>query len=152
MLEHLTLLVREYGLIGLFISSMAGSTIFIPFSVELTFPFLAAAGVSKYHILISATLGSFTGTLSNYLIGLWGIKTAEKHVKKVDVERAHQFMNKYGWAGLITVLAVPIPLPVDPITIVCGMVKMRLSEFTAAVIIGKTIKYAIILGLIKLLL
>ncbi len=140
--------VREYGLIGIFLASAAGSTIFLPLSAELTFPILVAANVNRLAILVAATLGALAGTLVNYWLGYRGVKLADKHLKKDDLETARRIMNRYGWIGVMAALAVPLPLPIDPLTILCGITRMDLKEFVAAVAIGKAIKYALVLGVV----
>jgi membrane protein YqaA with SNARE-associated domain len=151
MFEALTSFVHTYGLAGLFLASLLGSTIFIPFTVEITFPILVAAKVGKMQILFWATLGALCGTCINYEIGSKGIDHAKKYVKEKDILKAKKIMDKYGWIGLLTVMLLPLPLPVDPLTVLCGASKMDKKEFILAVAAGKAIKYAIILGLIKII-
>ncbi len=152
MLESLIAFVREFGLVGLFITSAAGSTIFVPFSAELTFPVLLKVGVSRLWILVASVLGSYLGTIVNYVLGERSMHYALKCIKKTDLEKAHKLMDKYGWFGVLTLLAAPLPLPVDPVTILCGATKMNFKEFTAVVIVGKLIKYAIILEILSTIL
>jgi membrane protein YqaA with SNARE-associated domain len=152
MLEWLTQLVQQYGLIGLFFSSFLGSTIFVPFTIELTFPLLLEAHIGKLAILWFASAGSLCGTLINYGVGYQGVKYAERYIKKEDMEKAHKLMNKYGWFGLFTLLALPLPLPVDPFTIIAGGVKMHFMEFSIVVFTAKVIKYALMLGVIIIVL
>ena len=142
-------LVGTYGLAGLFAESFIVSTIFVPFNVEFAFPILLASGVQGIPILIVATLGSVAGTLVNYYIGLKGIKLAHRYIKDEKIEKATHMMNRYGWAGLLAVVTIPV-FPVDPITVLCGATKMNIKEFTAAVTIGKLLKYAIILDLTEM--
>jgi len=143
-------LVRHYGLPGLFISSFIGSTIFVPFSAEVGVLALAVAGVDKLAILTVATAGSVAGTLVNYYIGYKGIGFAGRYVKKEEISKAEHTMNRYGWLGLFGVLVIPMPLPVDPLTILCGAGKMDVRIFIATVAAAKAVKYAIVLGLVTL--
>lgn len=152
MFETLTELVAQYGLVGLFIVSAMGSTIFIPFSAELTFPVLASAGVWKVAILLSATFGGVAGSWINYWIGTSGLKAVRKKMGKGDIKKAHDIMNKYGALGITLALALPLPLPVDPITILCGVSKMNFRLFTLAVFTGKLMKYALVLGIVSIVL
>ena len=140
--------VREYGLIGIFLASAIGSTIFVPLSAELTFPILVAAQVNRLAILVAATVGALLGTLVNYWLGYRGVSIADKYLRKEDLEKAHKIMNRYGWVGVMVALAVPVPLPIDPLTILCGITRMDLKEFIAAVVVGKAIKYALVLEVV----
>jgi membrane protein YqaA with SNARE-associated domain len=150
MLEWLSEIVGEFGLLGLFVSSFLGSTIFIPFTVELTFPILVSASVSKISIALIASAGSLCGTLINFGVGYQGMNLVKKYVKDVELERARHLMNHYGWLGLFTVLALPIPLPVDPLTIIAGIARMKVWEFTLVVFSAKLLKYGFILGIVSL--
>jgi membrane protein YqaA with SNARE-associated domain len=149
-LRHLHL-VHNYGFAGLFFASLIGSTIFLPFSTEAAMLVLVASGANRLGVLLVATLGSVGGTLVNYYIGYAGIRFVDRCLKKEDTEKAHRMMNKYGWAGLFIVLATPIPFPVDPLTILCGAMRMDLKRFVAVVFLGKLIKYALVLGLLSLI-
>jgi membrane protein YqaA with SNARE-associated domain len=149
--HKLTFLVREYGLGGLLVSSFIGSTIFVPFSTELAIIALASAGVNKFAILVAATVGSVSGCLVNYYIGFAGMTAMQKYISKKDEETAHDLMNRYGWVGLLVALAIPVSLPVDPLTILCGSTKMHLGLFVLVVTLGKALKYALVLGLMSVL-
>ena len=151
MFEWLVALVRDYGLPGLFASSFIGSTIFVPFSTEVAMSVLVVAGVSKVGILAVATLGSVCGTMVNYYIGYQGLRLAGRYVRERDIKRARDIMNRYGWLGVFGVLAVPVSLPVDPLTILCGASRMDFREFTAVVLAAKLVKYALVLGLLSML-
>jgi len=152
MLEWLPQLVQDYGLIGLMFSSLIGSTVFLPFTVELTFPLLIRAGISKVAIIWFAAIGALTGTYVNYILGYMGVKFIYNHTNKEERGRARRFMDRYGWAGVFMALAIPIPLPVDFLTILPGAAKMNPFEFTAVVFTAKIIKYALILGVISIIL
>ena len=140
-------LVTDYGLIGLFIVSAAGSSIIVPFSAEMTFPILLGCNFSKVSILFASSVGAYVGSSFNYFIGLKSGKYALKKVKEKDAKHAQDFMDKYGVLGLCIAMIVPLPLPVDPLTIIAGITKMHFNRFTIAVLTGKTIKYALLLEL-----
>jgi len=140
--------IHGFGLIGLLFSSFIGSTIFFPLSVEFSFPILVKTGVPKLAIILFATLGSVSGTMVNYLLGKKGIRYIEKRTDKIQVDQATNLMNKYGWAGIFLALALPIPLPVDPLTLLCGATKMNYTHFILVVLLAKTLKYALTLGVV----
>jgi membrane protein YqaA with SNARE-associated domain len=145
-------LVASYGLVGLFFSSLLVSTIFIPFSVEFLIPPLLVAGVNPYHVLIASVLGSTIGVWINYLVGYYGIHAVKKYVKEEDIQKAKKVMDKYGWLGLFFIVGFPVPIPTDPVTVLCGMSEMNPVEFTLAVLFGKILKYGAFIGVIKIFL
>lgn len=148
MLESLHAILIQYGLLGLFLGSFLSSTVFFPIPIEplilATIPFL-----NLYLVVLVAAVGSTLGTCVNYGVGLLlGRKFVEKYVRKDKILKAQKLMNKYGWSGLLIILAIPIPgVPVDPITIFPGLAKMRFKEFFVVVFVGKLIKYSIFVGL-----
>jgi len=151
MFEFFTQLVVKYGLMGLFTSSLIGSTIFVPFTTELIFPPLLASGISPLKILIVSVLGSTIGVWINYLFGYYGVHIIHKYLKKEDTHKAKKIMDKYGWFGLLIVFILPVPLPTDPITVLCGLSEMNPILFTIIVLLGKIVKYGISVGLLSLL-
>jgi membrane protein YqaA with SNARE-associated domain len=152
MFESLTHLIVEYGLTGLFATSLVGSTIFIPFATELAFPPLLAAGVSPYKILFASVVGSTLGVWVNYLLGYYGIHIIRKYLKKEETHKAKKIMDKYGWLGLLLIFILPLPLPTDPLTVLCGISEMNPLEFTIVVLVGKIVKYGVAVGLLSLIL
>lgn len=148
MFEFIIGFVVRYELLGLFLASLIGSTIFVPFTTEILFPIVIKSGFDIYHIVFVATLGATFGTWINYGLGFLGSRVIEKRVDHKRIEDAKRFMNRYGWAGLLFILAIPFPLPVDPITIVPGISRMNFIEFSIVVFIGKAIKFSIFVGII----
>lgn len=148
MFEILTHLVAQYGLFGLFFSSIIGSTIFVPFVTELLFVPLLELGLNPYMIVVVAALGSMFGSTINYFIGFLGSKYLEK-IKKEDVKNAKRISNKYGAVGLFIALVLPLPLPVDALTILAGIGRMNIYLFLAIVFLAKLIKYSAVVGLLS---
>lgn len=145
----LTSLVHSYGLTGLFISSLIGSTIFIPFSVEAMIGIVIGAGFDPYIIVLVAALGALIGTLFNYSLGYFASGYVKKYLGEQTILKAKNVMDKYGWPGLFAIIAIPLPLPVpvDPITIIPGLTRMNLMEFSAIVFTAKLFRYALFVGL-----
>ena len=143
-------LVGDFGLPGLFFFSFASATIFVPVSVEWLFPLMVMAGANKLLVLAAATIGGVLGALLNYYIGFAGMKLVNRYIKRVELKRAHEVMNRYGWLGLFGALI--LPLPGDSLTVLCGMTRMHVGEFTLVVTLAKALKYAMILGLLSVIL
>jgi membrane protein YqaA with SNARE-associated domain len=144
-------ILTEYGLVGLFLSSLIGSTIFIPFTVEIFLAGLIKLGANPILAISIATIGSWLGNMINYFIGLLGARILEKKGK--DIEKAKKFANKYGLLGLFIIISFPfpIPFPVDILTVFAGIARMRLLYFSLIIFFGKLIKYSIIAELIMVI-
>jgi membrane protein YqaA with SNARE-associated domain len=153
MFEFLEILVHQYGLFGLLAASFFSSTIFFPIPVE---PFLITVTpfFNSIFVVIVASIGSLLGTSVNYGLGFFlGAKTINKKVSKEKLDQAKRLTNRYGWSGLLFIIALPIPgIPVDPITIVPGIMRMNFLEFATVVFMGKLIKYSLFVGLFNELL
>lgn len=149
MFESISEILIQYGFFGLFIASFLSSTIFFPFATELLIPVFLLHLKNIYLVIFILSLGSTLGTCVNYIIGfILSKRTIEKYIKKEKILSARKFMNKYGWGGLFIILTLPIPgVPVDVITILPGLTKMRFGEFFSVVFISKIIRYLIFVGL-----
>lgn len=155
-LAFFTAFAQQYGFAGLFATSAIGSTIFVPFSVELVLVPLTAAGLSPVLLVIVAAAGSLLGSSANYALGYCGTGWFEKRFmkkksQKEEIKKAEELADKYGWLGLFALLSLPIPLPVDALTILAGASKMGLKIFMPVIFFSKIIKYSIVVGLLKFL-
>jgi membrane protein YqaA with SNARE-associated domain len=143
-------LIDRYGLVGLFLAALVGSTVFLFFSVESLFFFLLESGIEPISIIGVAAVGSLIGTWINYVLGFVGSGFIEQKFDHHGMEKARRIMDRYGWIGLFVVIAMPlpIPLPVDPITVIPGIARMNFIEFTMVVLAGKIVKYAVWVAII----
>lgn len=150
LIEWLVAMVIHYGIFGLFISSLIGSTIFVPFSVEAVLPFLVAAKLDYLQIILAASIGATIGTCVNYGIGFYAAELVEKRIGPDNIKKAKNLMDRYGWPGLFLVLVAPVPLPVpvDPLTVIPGLAKMDFKEFVLVVFFAKLLKYSFFVALL----
>lgn len=140
----------EYGYVGLFLISFLGSTIFIPFTVEIFLAGLIGIGLNPLYIVFISAVGSTLGSAVNYFIGRLGIEYYREKIRKTkDNDKLQKIANKYGILGLFAILALPIPLPVDILTIAAGISKMDFKYFLIAVFLGKFLRYAFYAGIVE---
>jgi membrane protein YqaA with SNARE-associated domain len=144
-------LVIAYGSLGLFASSLLGSTIFFPFAIEILFLPLMKAGVNGYWIVLSASTGSVIGTYINYIIGWYGLKITRLDRGRPRLDKIKKTIDRYGWFGLFIIFAWPLPLPVDPLAIFIGITKMDWRRFIATVFTAKVVRYSLAVGLFSLI-
>jgi len=137
-------LVVGWGLLGIFVASFLGSTIFIPFSVEAVEAVLLGLKQNPYLVVLVASLGSLLGTCVNYWIGYAGSGLIEKRVGQDNINKAKHFMDKHGWPGLFLVIFLPTPIPVDPVTVIPGLMRMNFAEFSVVVFVAKVLRYAVV--------
>ncbi len=144
--------LSQYGLAIVFFASFVGSTIFVPMTVEVLLAFLQALGFSPLLLLLITTLGSTLGSLFNYFLGkILDRKVLAKWRRDKDIRKMKRIVDIYGAPGLIILLALPLPLPVDIITVILGFYEMDLKIFTISVIIGKFIHYLFYIGIVNVI-
>lgn len=147
----------RYGLLGLFISSFFGSTIFLPFAVEAVIPILIKLHTNLFAVVIVASVGALMGTWVNYWLGYHASDYIRKKLGEESLKKAEETLKAYGWPGLFIIIAMPLPLPipVDPLTVIPGIARMDFLKFSLVVFLGKIVKYssavAVFTGIFKLL-
>lgn len=133
----------ELGYLGLFIAAFLAATI-LPLSSEVVLSALLLNGWSPIALVAVATVGNVLGSLTNYGLGYWaGPKVANKWLKIPEEEfvRAEQRFKKY---GLFSLCFAWVPIVGDPITVVAGILRVRLLWFVLLVTAGKLLRYIVI--------
>jgi membrane protein YqaA with SNARE-associated domain len=136
----------EWGYIGMFLAGLLAGTI-VPFSSEVVMVSLYVVGFKAVPLLIVASIGNWIGGMTTYWVGLQG-KTdwLEKYfgVKKEKIINFKERLNKWGsyWALLSWV-----PIAGNLITAALGFFRVPITPVATFMMIGKVIRYAIILYL-----
>jgi membrane protein YqaA with SNARE-associated domain len=130
----------ELGYFGLFVAAFLAATV-LPLSSEVVLSILLLNGLSPVALVSIATIGNVLGSLTNYALGYWaGIKIIKKWLKISEEEfvRAEQRFLRY---GLFSLCFAWVPIIGDPITVVAGILRIRLLWFVILVTIGKLMRY-----------
>jgi membrane protein YqaA with SNARE-associated domain len=144
MIEGILAWLEANILLGVFISHLIAYSI-IPFPSEA---FLIGASLIKNPFLVIsiALIGSTIGSITNYYIGLKGLRKAYDKRKKWE-RKAEEIIDKYGAFGLV--LFGNVPLLADPLIIVAGSFKMNFWKFLIYSTMGKILYFAIIVSIGK---
>jgi membrane protein YqaA with SNARE-associated domain len=137
----------ELGYLGLFVAAFLAATI-LPLSSEVVLSSLLLSGLSPFALVAIATIGNVLGSLTNYALGYWASKEIIKRwLKMSDDEfvRAEQRFIKY---GLFSLLFAWVPVIGDPLTVIAGVLRIRLLWFVILVAAGKLIRYIVISHLV----
>ena len=137
----------DLGYLGLFISSFLAATI-LPFSSEVVLSALLLSGLSPVALITTATFGNVLGSLTNYALGYWvSLEAIKRWLKMSEQEfvRAEQRFVKY---GLFSLCFAWVPIIGDPLTVVAGVLRIRLLWFVILVTAGKLARYVVISYLI----
>jgi membrane protein YqaA with SNARE-associated domain len=135
--------LSELGYLGLFVAAFLAATI-LPLSSELVLSTLLLSGLSPVALVVIATTGNVLGSLTNYALGYWGSKAVIKKWLKISEEefvRAEQQFVKY---GLFSLFFAWIPIIGDPLTVIAGVLRIRLLWFVILVTTGKLVRYIVI--------
>ncbi len=133
----------ELGYIGLFIAALLAATI-LPLSSELVLSALLLSGASPSMVVIVATLGNVLGSVTNYALGHWaslGLVKRWLNLSEQELIVTEQRFKKY---GLWSLLLAWVPIIGDPLTMVAGMLRVRLLWFLILVSTGKLLRYVVI--------
>ena len=133
----------ELGYIGLFIASFLAATI-LPLISELVLSALLANGLPPTSLVIIATIGNVLGSLTNYALGYWASLGLVKKWLKLSEEEfvsAEQRFKKY---GVLSLFFAWVPIIGDPLTVMAGILRIRLLWFVILVTAGKLTRYIVI--------
>tara|TARA_R110000850_G_scaffold11627_3_gene39825 strand:- start:1463 stop:1924 length:462 start_codon:yes stop_codon:yes gene_type:complete len=138
-MEYLT----ELGYLGLFISAFLAATI-LPLSSEIVLSALLLSGISPTTLVIIATTGNVLGSLTNYALGYYlSLVVIKKWLRMTedDFVRAEQRFVKY---GMFSLCFAWVPIIGDPLTVMAGILRVRLRWFIILVTAGKLLRYVVI--------
>jgi membrane protein YqaA with SNARE-associated domain len=133
----------DLGYAGLFLSAFLAATI-LPLSSEIVLSALLLGGLSPTTLVIVATTGNVLGSLTNYALGYWASKIMVKkwlRMSEDDFVRAEQRFVKY---GLFSLCFAWLPVVGDPLTVMAGVLRIRLRWFLLLVTAGKLLRYVVI--------
>jgi membrane protein DedA with SNARE-associated domain len=145
----MTDLMQSLSYLGVMFSVFL-ETIFPPIPSAFIQPFSGFVASRTNQLLLltilSATVGTYLGTLPFYLLGIWGKKFVDSFLKKYgkylfieqdEVEKAYEFFEKHGnsvvfFGRLIPVIRTFISFP-------AGVAKMPFLKFTIYTLLGASI-------------
>jgi len=124
----------------LFFSAFMAATIF-PFYSEAWLVVLLQQGHNAALLIAIASLGNTLGAVVNWYLGKYLLTYQHKrwfYFKPQQIERMQAVFQRYGvWSLLLAWL----PIVGDVLTLIAGIMKVRLLPFLALVAIGKTLRY-----------
>ncbi|WP_299872771.1 YqaA family protein [uncultured Cocleimonas sp.] len=133
----------ELGYLGLLVSAFLAATI-LPLSSEIVLSGLLLNGFSPVALVAVATIGNVLGSLTNYALGYWlSLDVVKKWLKmsEKDFVRAEQRFAKY---GLFSLCFAWVPIIGDPLTVIAGVLRIRLLWFLILVTAGKLMRYVVL--------
>ncbi len=133
---------------GVFASAFLAATI-VPFYSEVAVAGALAAGAVPVTLVAVATAGNTLGAVVGWWLGRLALRFRDRRwfpVRAVDLERAQRWFQRFGvWSLLLAWL----PIGGDALTVVAGVMRVRLDVFVVLVAIGKGARYAVVVGLLE---
>lgn len=129
--------------LSLFIAGLVAATL-VPVSSEILLLALLQQGLSPGLLWLSATAGNTLGSCVNWYLGREILRFKDKRwfpVSDDSLQRAERHFKRYGYWSL---LFAWLPVVGDPLTFVAGVLRMRFALFVTLVLIGKGLRYAVV--------
>lgn len=131
----------------LFLQSFLAATV-VPFSSEAVLTGMVLNGFNASYCLVFATAGNWLGGLSSYLLGYLGkIEWIEKYLR-VKHEKLLKWEGKIKKYGSYFALLCWLPFIGDIIAIALGLFKVKALPVSILMLIGKALRYIIIVCLL----
>ena len=134
------------GYLLLFGSAFLAATI-LPFSSEVVLFALLRNGGDPVVLVCVATLGNTLGAVVNWLLGLLLLRFRHRrwfYFNDEQIERAQRWFRRYGvWSLLLAWM----PVGGDALTLIAGVMRVRLLVFLLLVGLGKAARYVSVLYL-----
>lgn len=130
----------------LFSTAFLAATI-LPFYSEVVLFALIRSGGDPLLLMIIATLGNTLGAVVNWLLGLYLLHFRDRrwfYFSDAQIEKAQRWFQKYGFWSL---LMAWMPVGGDALTLIAGIMKVRLWLFLLLVGTGKALRYASVIYL-----
>ena len=124
----------------LFGSAFLAATI-LPFYSELFLFAMLRDGGDPLALVLVATLGNTLGAVVNWLLGLYLLRFRERrwfYFNQRQIENAQNWFQRYGFWSL---LFAWLPIVGDALTLIAGVMRVRLWLFLVLVGSGKALRY-----------
>lgn len=138
-------IIEQFGMLGLFIFSFTES-VFHPIPVDPILLAMSSVGKwSIYDIFFWAFIGSILGSwFAFFLGGHLGKPIFIKFFGEEMFLKGKKFMEKWGIWGIIVSAITPIPFKIA--AWMAGILHMSQWKFVCATVLGRGIRFAIVLG------
>ncbi len=131
----------KLGYLGLAITSILSSALFLPFPLPVLV-FTMGANMNPFIVAIIASVFSSIGSSVKYLIGLGGKELLETKYEK-EIKKIREAFEKYNFFWWLFAIGLT-PFPDDPVSIFCGIVKYDFKKYFTAMFLGRLVLYTIV--------
>jgi membrane protein YqaA with SNARE-associated domain len=124
----------------LFGSAFLAATV-LPFYSEVVLFALLREGGDPVLLVLVATLGNTLGAVVNWLLGRYLLHFQDRrwfYFRRAQIDKAQRWFQRYGFWSLLMAWA---PVVGDALTLIAGIMKVRLWIFFLLVGCGKAVRY-----------
>ena len=133
----------EYGYWGLLLASFLAATV-LPFSSEVVFAALIAAGMDVWTSILYATIGNAAGGATCYYVGKLGkTEWLEKRLK-IKPEKIDKMIRWLHGKGAVMGFFGFLPAVGDAILVALGFMRANVPVVMVSMTIGKFSRYVLI--------
>ncbi len=121
----------------------------LPAYSEVMFSAMIAAGYDPFTLWAFASVGNTLGSAVNWAIGRYLLHFADRKwfpFKEANLSAAQKWFQKYGVWSLLMAWA---PIGGDALTFIAGMMRVNFWVFLTLTAIGKSARYALLLGVVE---
>lgn len=136
----------DWGYLGLFLLSFVAATV-VPVSPEAFVVVLYSQDYDAFLLIIVASTGGYLGSLTYYYFAVRGRNLVTNRIVSISPERLANYQARFERWGAIILLFSWVPFVGEPLIIVSGILKVRLSVFTFWVILGRVFRFSLLLFL-----
>jgi membrane protein YqaA with SNARE-associated domain len=133
--------------LSLAFSAFVSATL-LPFGSELVLVGLVSQGYPMLLLWAIATVFNTLGSVLNWYLGGQLLRFQHKSwfvFKPAQISRASEQFQRW---GLVSLLLAWLPVIGDPLTLVAGVLNVRLLWFVLLVGIGKALRYGVLISLL----
>lgn len=138
----------NYGYLSLFISTFLAASL-IPLSPEVLIALMVKTH-SFWGIAAVATGGSYLGSVITYLLGYWGVQKISDRFEIISPEKYERGLKLFEKYGAWMLLFTSVPIIGDVFPFIGGAVRYNFKNFSILIIIGKFIRFTLVLLLCRL--
>ena len=142
MLQHAAMRILM-AYLSLFLTAFIAATL-LPLSSEALLATLIYQQYSPLLLWLVATLGNSLGSCINWYIGTQILHWQDKKWFPFSAEKILGAQQRFARYGQWSLLFAWVPVIGDPLTLVAGVMRMPFIRFFIVVLIGKALRYAII--------
>jgi membrane protein YqaA with SNARE-associated domain len=133
--------------LALFFSAFVAATL-APMGSEAVLFALVRAGEPVVWLVLVASVGNTLGSVVNYGLGRGLLRHPRvERCLRIKPEQLSRIEHWFARFGPVVLVLAWLPVVGDPLTLVAGAARVRFAVFLFWVALGKTARYAVVVGL-----